>query len=206
MIRSLIQRLNLGRRLKHRWSIALIAGGALVIATAVVFLLGLFDRNIEHHREKQLADNRVEVQESALRSPATDGWSLHLNCSDVRAVAVFAGARYLATTGGLIALDESGNVKRRYTTLDGLPENDLTSLAVFRERLIAGTPSSGLVSFDGQSFTGYRFIKPKASHVSVLAPTETELLIGTLDGGLFEFDGQRFSRRYNSVSAADFKQ
>jgi len=206
MIRSLIQRLNLVRRLKHRWSIALIAGGALVIATAVVFLLGLFDRNIEHHREKQLADNRVEVQESALRSPATDGWSLHLNCSDVRAVAVFAGVRYLATSGGLIALDESGSVKRRYTTLDGLPENDLTALSVFRERLIAGTSSSGLVSFDGQSFTGYRFIKPKASHVSVLMSTESELLIGTLDGGLFEFDGQRFSRRYNSAAGGDFKQ
>jgi ligand-binding sensor domain-containing protein len=129
-----------------------------------------------------------------------------LNCSDVRAVASFAGVRYLATSGGLVALDEAGNVKRRFTTLDGLPENDLTALAVFRERLFAGTTSTGLVSFDGHSFTGYRFVKPKASHVSVLISTESELLVGTLDGGLFEFDGQRFSRRYNSVSGADFNQ
>ena len=202
MIRALIQRMNQ----TTRRSIVLGAAGILSVAIAVVFLLRLFDRSIERQREKQSADSRVEVQESALRAPATDGWTLHLNCSDVRAVALFAGVRYLATSGGLIALDGDGRVKRRYTTLDGLPENDLTALAVFREQLIAGTSSSGLVSFDGQSFTGYRFIKPKASNVSVLLSTESELLIGTLDGGLFEFDGQRFSRRYNSAAGGDFKQ
>ena len=202
MIRALTQRLTL----TSRRSIVLGAVGVLLIAIAVVLLLRLFDRNIDHQRAQQLSDSRVEIQEIALRSPATDGWSLHLNCSDVRAVALFAGVRYLATSGGLIALDEGGNVKRRYTTLDGLPENDLTALTVYRERLIAGTSSSGLVSFDGQSFTGYRFIKPKASHVSVLESTESELLIGTLDGGLFEFDGHRFSRRYNSAAGGDFKQ
>ena len=92
--------------------------------------------------------------------------------------ASFAGVRYLATSGGLIALDEGGNVKRRFTTLDGLPENDLTALAVFRERLFAGTASAGLVAFDGHSFSGYRLAKPKAAHVSVLVSTESELLIG----------------------------
>jgi ligand-binding sensor domain-containing protein len=205
-MRSLIQRIDLPRRLRNRRSVFLVAAGALLIPIAAVLLWVVLDRNIEHQRDKQLGANRVEVQESALRPPATDGWTLHLNSSDVRGVALFAGVRYLATSGGLIALDEGGNVKRRFTTLDGLPENDLTALAVFRERLIAGTSSYGLVSFDGQSFTGYRFVKPKASHVSVLVSTESELLIGTLDGGLFEFDGQRFSRRYNSTSGGDFKQ
>jgi ligand-binding sensor domain-containing protein len=62
------------------------------------------------------------------------------------------------------------------------------------------------VAFDGTTFTGYAFTKPKAANVRVLAATETRLLIGTFDGGLFEYDGERFSRRLNSTTGADFKQ
>jgi len=177
---------------------------ALLLIAAVVFYMVRLNHGIATEQERQSAATRIEVEESSLRAPSTDGLTLYLNASDVRAVASFAGVRYLATSGGLIALDEGGNVKRRYTTLDGLPENDLTSLAVFRDRLFAGTVSAGLIAFDGNGFTGYRFTKPKATHVSVLVTTESELLIGTLDGGLFEYDGQRFSRRFNSATGADF--
>ena len=119
---------------------------------------------------------------------------------------VLADTRYLATSGGLVALDEGGSVKRRYTTLDGLTDNDLTALAVFRERLFIGTATAGLMAFDGNTFTGYSFVKPKATRVSVLLATETELLVGTLDGGLFEYDGEQFSRRFNSATGADFSR
>ncbi|HLF82995.1 MAG TPA: hypothetical protein VI837_02345, partial [Blastocatellia bacterium] len=164
------------------------------------------NRSIAGERERQAAVMQVEVEEHSLRAPATDGLTLYLNASDVRAVATFAGVRYLATSGGLIALDDGGNVKRRFTTLDGLPENDLTALAVFRERLFVGTTNAGLIAFDGQSFSGYRFTKPRATHVSVLVSTESELLIGTLDGGLFEYNGEGFSRRFNSATGAAFSQ
>jgi len=117
-----------------------------------------------------------------------------------------AGTRYLATSGGLVQLDPGGEVRRRYTTLDGLPDNDLTALAVFQGRLFIGTATHGLVAFDGTAFTGYSFVKPKAGAVRALAATESRLLIGTLDGGLFEYDGERFSRRLNSATGADFKQ
>jgi ligand-binding sensor domain-containing protein len=90
--------------------------------------------------------------------------------------------------------------------MDGLADNDLTALAVFREKLFIGTANAGLMSFDGETFTSYRFEKPKAARVSALLSTASELLIGTLDGGLFEYDGERFSRRLNSATGADFKQ
>ena len=178
---------------------------SLLIAAIVIYVVRL-NRSIAGERERQAVATRIEVEEHSLRAPSTDGLTLYLNASDVRAVASFAGVRYLATSGGLIALDEGGNVKRRFTTLDGLPENDLTALAVFRERLFAGTSSAGLVAFDGESFRGYRFTKPRATHVSVLVSTESELLIGTLDGGLFEYNGDRFSRRFNSATGADFSR
>ena len=199
-MRALIPKLKITRR---RAAVLTAFCASLLIAGIIIYIVRL-DRSIAGERERQAAATRVEVEEHSLRAPSSDGLTLYLNASDVRAVAIFAGVRYLATSGGLIALDEGGNVKRRFTTLDGLPENDLTALAVFRERLFAGTASAGLIAFDGQSFSGYRFTKPRATHVSVLIPTESELLIGTLDGGLFEYDGERFSRRFNSAIGAEF--
>jgi ligand-binding sensor domain-containing protein len=198
--------LNLKMKFTRRRA-AIVAGLAvsLMIAVVVIFVVRL-NRSVAKEQDRQAAAARVEIEENSLRAPSTDGLTLYLNASDVRAVATFAGVRYLATSGGLIALDEAGNVKRRYTTLDGLPDNDLTALAVFRGRLFAGTSSAGLVAFDGNGFTGYRFTKPKATHVTVLVPTEIELLIGTLDGGLFEYNGRQFSRRFNSATGADFNR
>src|SRR6185369_9859643 len=180
--------------------------GALLLIAGVILYVTRVNKSLEQERERQAAATRVDVEERELRAPSTDGLTLLLNAADVRAVANFHDATYLATSGGLIALDDGGDIRKRYTTVDGLPDIDLTSLAVFRDRLFIGTASAGLLAFDGNTFTGYRFNRPKATHVSVLVPTETELLIGTIDGGLFEYDGQRFTRRFNSAPGADFSR
>jgi ligand-binding sensor domain-containing protein len=185
---------------------ALIAAGVgmvLVLAGLLIYVVKL-NRRISAEQEAQATAARIDIEETRLRPPTTDGMTVYLNAADARAMVVFAGTRYLATSGGLVALDEGGTVTRRYTTFDGLSDNDLTALAVFRDRLYIGTASNGLMAFDGNGFTGYRFVKPKATRVSVLVATESELLIGTLDGGLFEYDGQRFTRRFNSAAGADF--
>jgi ligand-binding sensor domain-containing protein len=199
---SLISNLKQNRRLV---AVAAAASAALIII-AVIFYVARLNRRITDARERQSADARVEVRESALRAPSTDGLALYLNAAAARATATLDGVRYLATSGGLIALGEGGQARRRYTTLDGLPDNDLTALAVFRGRLFVGTSTAGLLAFDGERFTGYSFINPKAARVSALVATDSELLIGTLDGGLFEFDGERFSRRFNATAGADFSR
>jgi len=201
-MRAFIKKLDL---ISGRSAVIAALCGFLTIGAIVIFVVRV-NRNIDAERDRQLAVTRTEVDEHVLRAVSADGLTLYLNAADVRAVSTFAGVRYLATTGGLIALDDGGNVARRYTTLDGLPENDLTALGVFRERLFIGTASAGLVAFDGQAFVGYRFTKPKATHVSVLVATESELMIGTLDGGLFEYNGEQFSRRFNSATGADFSR
>ncbi|HJQ22451.1 MAG TPA: hypothetical protein VKA60_00955 [Blastocatellia bacterium] len=197
--------LNWSKRLFNRRGAFIAAGVAilLVLAGLLIYLLRL-NRHLSAEQEAEAAAHNVSVEETRLRAPAMDGVTLYLNAADARATALFAGTRYLATSGGLVALDEGGAVKRRFTTADGLSDNDLTALAVFRDRLFIGTASSGLMAFDGNGFTGYRFVKPKATRVSVLTATESELLIGTLDGGLFEFNGDRFTRRFNSALGADF--
>ncbi|HWP41605.1 MAG TPA: hypothetical protein VNO14_00120, partial [Blastocatellia bacterium] len=186
--------------------LAIAAAFVVLLIAAAVLLIARLDRRIEGERDRLAASSRVDVRESRLRPPSGDGLVLFLNSDDVRAVAEFEGDTYLATSGGLVALDASRRVERRYTTLDGLSDNDLTALAVFRGRLYIGTASAGLMAFDGDSFTGYRFEKPEATRVSALVSTDSELLIGTLDGGLFEYDGERFSRRFNSATGADFSR
>jgi ligand-binding sensor domain-containing protein len=191
----------------NRWRTTMIMVACiLLLGAAIFFYVRHLNRRIDSERELQSATARVEVEETRLRAPSTDGLTAYLDASDCRAVANLAGTRYLATSGGLVALDEGGSVKRRYTTLDGLTDNDLTSLAVFRERLYIGTATAGLMGFDGSLFTSYGFVKPKAARVSVLLATETELLIGTMDGGLFEYDGEQFTHRFNSAPGADFSR
>lgn len=174
--------------------------------TAIIIYVVKTNKRLAAEREQIATALRVEVQETQLRAPATDGFTAFLDSSDVRATANLANIRYLATSGGLIALDENGNIKRRYTTLDGLTDNDLTALAVFNNKLFIGTGASGMMSFDGNGFTGYRFVKPQATRVSAMFATDSELLIGTLDGGLFEYDGTKFVRRLNGTTGADFNR
>lgn len=201
----MLSSLNKIRFTRRRISVAGGVAALLLIAAVFTYVVRL-NHSIALQRERQADAARVQVDERSLRAPSTEGLTLYLNAADVRAVAGFEGVRYLATSGGLMAIDDAGDVKRRYTTLDGLPDNDLTALAVFRDRLFVGTGNAGLLAFDGSAFTGYSFTKPKATHITILLPTETELLIGTLDGGLFEFNGERFSRRVNSATGADFSR
>jgi ligand-binding sensor domain-containing protein len=197
-----VQRLKSNKRLATFSLVAL----AIIAFSIIIYFIVRFNSRIRAEREQLAAAARVEVQESQLRPPPTDGLTAYLNSSDVRATAVLNNVRYFATSGGLLAVDEGGTLKRRYTTIDGLTDNDLTALAIFQNRLFVGTGANGMMAFDGNSFTGYRFTKPKATRVSVLLATDTELLIGTLDGGLFEYDGEKFTRRLNSATGADFEK
>ena len=178
---------------------------SLVVLGVFLYFARINDR-ISDERQALEAAALVEVEELPLRAPSTDGYTVYLNAARVRAVAAFKGTQYLATSGGLIALDAEGGVKRRYTSLDGLPESDLTALAVFGDKLFIGTMTAGLIAFDGTNFTAFRLTKPKVTRVNVLVSTEAELLIGTSDGGLLQYDGERFSRPVNAATGADFKQ
>src|SRR5262245_2563317 len=93
---------------------------AIISISLITYFIVRFNSRVNAERDELAAAARVEVQESQLRAPATDGLTAYLSSSDVRATALFNKVRYFATAGGLLALDESGNLKRRYTTMDGL--------------------------------------------------------------------------------------
>ena len=185
-------------------AVGILATSVFLVLAFILFYFLYVRGRINTERSNQAAAAAILVRESKLRAPALDGISQCLNASRICAVDRFNGLQFIATSGGLIALDESGAIKQRYTTLDGLPDNDLTALAVFEERLFIGTATAGLLAFDGREFTHYQFEKPRTAHVTSLAAAPGRLLIGTIDGGLFEYDGARFTRRINGASGGDF--
>jgi ligand-binding sensor domain-containing protein len=129
-----------------------------------------------------------------------DGFSYYGFTEDVKDMELFAGHQYAATAGGLVVLDDRGRVTARYTTLDGLPSNDLTALTTFKEQLYIGTVHGGLLSYDGRAFTQYRFLQPKAHYVTSLMAEDNRLFVGTFDNGLFEYDGHQFRHILSSGS------
>jgi ligand-binding sensor domain-containing protein len=139
--------------------------------------------------------DRVVVEETELFPPEQAGVALWLPGAVALDVEPFDGRVYAATEAGLVAYEPDGRLARRYTTLDGLPENALTCLERYEGRLYVGTRESGLLAFDGSRFTQYRFVRPEARRVTALRAAGGELLVGTFDAGLFEFDGGGFARR-----------
>ncbi len=153
-------------------------------------------RAVDESSLEAQAGNQVTVTATSVTPPRMDGIALWLQPMESRALAEFQGRIYVATAGGLVAYEPSGKLVRHYTAADGLPEHDLTSLAVFQNKLYLGTRTQGLLSFDGTVFTQYTIRKPQARSVSALCSTPRYLLIGTLDAGLFDFDGLVFSQRF----------
>ncbi|HZF38221.1 MAG TPA: hypothetical protein VE715_05335, partial [Blastocatellia bacterium] len=150
------------------------------------------DREFEAARALSEGRALALFEKDARRAFSGGGVELIQSSRATRGLAQFNGSVFAATGGGLVEFDEEGKTKRRYTTLDGLPESDLTSIAVFNSKLFIGSGSQGLIVFDGKRFERYRWTDRDAQAVTALLEDRGRLLIGTFAGGLLEFDGGRF--------------
>ncbi|HEY7179812.1 MAG TPA: hypothetical protein VIC84_00270 [Blastocatellia bacterium] len=150
------------------------------------------DRELEAARARSAERAFAPFKKDELRAFTGGGVELIQSSRGARGLAQFNGSVFAATGGGLVEFDEEGKTRRRYTTLDGLPESDLTSIAVFNSKLFIGSRSRGLIVFDGKRFERYRWTDRDAQAVTALLEDRGRLLIGTFAGGLLEFDGARF--------------
>lgn len=172
-----------------------LASACLLLVAAVAAVVAYL-RSVDRATDLAAEDGRVVVRAETLSAPNAVGVALWLSDEAPRDVEPFRGQVYAATAAGLAVYDERGALVRRYTTLDGLPENSLLCLERYADKLYLGTESSGLVAFDGTTFTRYTFERPAAARVTALRATDGGLLVGTFDAGLFEFDGATWTRRY----------
>ena len=170
----------------------------LLVLSLVAGLVGAWhvkqraDQQLANERARRDKQNFIPFEQRSLKpiaSKAIEIWQSHQTS---RAIVTFNDSYFVASDGGLIELDKTGKLRRHYTVLDGLPESDLVSLAVFNARLFIGTRTQGLVAFDGAQFDSYRWTDRTSQSIDALLADEGRLLIGTRAGGLIAFDGRQF--------------
>jgi ligand-binding sensor domain-containing protein len=163
--------------------------------------------SLSEERARLLEKNSVAFVKTRLIPYQSNDVRIRQNFSGARAFIKYQNSYFAATGGGLVEYSSGGEIVRHYTVLDGLPESDLTALAVFGEKLFVGTRAKGLLEFDGQTFTQYEWTDRKAQTVTTLLNDENSLLIGTFGGGLLEFGGTDFREikvENKSIKAVNF--
>src|ERR1044072_318260 len=150
------------------------------------------DQRLAEERARREKQNLVPFEQKLLKPISSKAIEIWQNHQSTRAIARFNDSYFVASDGGLIELDQAGKLVRHYTVLDGLPESDLLSLAVFDSKLFIGTRTEGLVEFNGSQFHGYRWTDRTSQSIDALFADEGRLLVGTRDGGVIAFNGRDF--------------
>lgn len=182
--------------MRVKFSSKIIGIGLLIILT--IFSYEIFrasksaQTSLSKERARLLEKTSVAFKKTRLTSHQSNAVRIQQNFSDTKAFIKYQNSYFAATSGGLIQYTFDGEIIKHYTVLDGLPESDLTALAIFSEKLFIGTRSQGLLEFDGETFTQYEWTDRRAQTVTSLLVTDEKLLIGTFGGGLLEFGGADF--------------
>ncbi len=156
------------------------------------YLKQLTEQIVEKERRAIAVENEILFEKISYEPHFKQFVQFIQNTKDVRFVGKFQDSYFAAAGGGLLQFAASGKLLKHFTVSDGLPESDLTSLAVFGSQLFIGTRESGLVAFDGEKFAGFRFTKHETQAITAFFADNQRLLIGTFAGGLIEFDGKKF--------------
>ena len=170
----------------------------LLVLLLIAGLVGAW--RVKRRADQQLAEERarrdkqdlIPYEQKLLKPITSKAIEIWQNHQSTRAIVLFNDSYFVASDGGLIELDRTGKLVRHYTVLDGLPESDLLSLAVFNAKLFIGTRTEGLVEFNGSQFYSYRWTDRTPQSIDALFADDGRLLIGTRAGGLLAFDGHEF--------------
>ncbi len=172
----------------------------LILIALLTFALVVQSVRIYRAVQKQLATEKSRLKTAeiipfdkfVLTPHQTSHIEIRQNTNDAKSLVKFRDSYFAATNGGLLELSETGEKVKHFTVLDGLAESDLTTLAVFRDKLFIGTRSKNLLTFDGEKFENYVWTDRQAQIITSFLVNENRLLIGTFAGGLIEFDGSEF--------------
>jgi len=175
--------------------ISVFAVSAIVLSFAAFQIFSIYNsarKTLADERARLLDRNRVAFEKKILTPHLSNKIKILQNANETRDFVKFKDSYFAATGGGLMQFDENGKREKHFTVLDGLPESDLTALAVFRDKLFIGTRTKNLVTFDGEQFEKYVFNERKIQAITSFIEFDTKLFIGTFDGGLISFDGAEF--------------
>ena len=175
----------------------LLVGLAAAILYGVVSQIVRINNSVRNalaeERARLTTQNRVPFEKKALAPHLAGDVKILQNGNATRDFVRFRESYFAATGGGLVEYSADGKLLKHFTVLDGLPESDLTALAVYKDRLFIGTRAKNLVAFDGEKFENYTFTNRQPEAITTFLETDGQLLIGTAAGGLIEFDGAHFA-------------
>ncbi len=181
------------RSRKFMWSAILFACiGFVLLCLSAFHIKQLTQHTIEKERAKLANKTEIFFEKIPHQPHFNQFVSFIQNTKNVRTIEKFQDSYFAATDAGLLKMTQDGKLLKHFTVLDGLPESDLTTLAVFNSQLFIGTRESGLVVFDGEIFSSYHFKNHETQTITDLLSDNQRLLIGTFAGGLLEFDGKKF--------------
>ncbi len=165
--------------------------GFVLLFVEARFIYQKTEQTLETERRQQSKQNVVAFSKVSLTPHFNQNIQIIQGTKNVQSIAKFQNSIFAATVGGLLQITEKGEILRHFTVLDGLPESDLTALAIFQSKLLIGTKSKGLISFDGEKFELFRLENHETKTITGLFSDSQTLLIGTFSGGLLEFDGTK---------------
>jgi ligand-binding sensor domain-containing protein len=168
----------------------------LVLSFVIFHICRIYNsarKTLADERARLIEQNRVPFEKKVLTPHPSENVRIRQSAQLVRDFVNFHDSYFAATGGGLVQFAEDGKILKHFTVLDGLPESDLTALAVYQNRLFIGTQTKNLIAFDGEKFESYAWTDRKAQAVTSFLEMNGKLLIGTFSGGLIEFDGKNFT-------------
>ncbi|MBN1976958.1 MAG: hypothetical protein JW918_06115 [Anaerolineae bacterium] len=124
--------------------------------------------------------------------PSPPVWTAYTNGNDVNDLAVDpAGNLWAATMGGLVKWKADGTYTK-YTTIDGLPDNEVFSVDVAPDGAVwVGTFDGGLARFDGHGWRTYTTADglPNNRVWAVAAAPDGTIWFSAYTSGVTRFDG-----------------
>ncbi|MBL8152021.1 MAG: hypothetical protein JNN15_19040, partial [Blastocatellia bacterium] len=142
--------------------------------------------------KKQLA-SETKIDFSTSQIFPTSDVKVYQSHSVVHEIARLGDSYFFATSGGLVEYSTSGEIKRHYTTADGLASSNLTAIENYNGQLFLGSATGELFKVSSDFFTSYKLAK-KAQRISNLTVNKGKLLVGASGLGLLEYDGSSFSK------------
>lgn len=197
-IKRLANRRNFSSE-KFKWLAIFLACSVVLVCFGAFHIYQLTQKTLDKERAAFANENEIFFEKISHEPHFNQFVQFIQNTKDVRFVEKFQNSYFAATGGGLLQFAPSGKLLKNFTVSDGLPESDLTSLAVFNSQLFIGTRENGLVIFNGEKFASFKFTNHETQAITTLFSDNQRLLIGTFAGGLIEFDGKKF----REIKAAD---
>jgi hypothetical protein len=167
----------------------------IVFGVSAVVVYRVFidtESKLAQSRSRRLEQYSLKFDKVRLTPHSQNFVQIIQNTEDTRDFIRFQDSYFAAASGGLRQLSLEGKTIKHFTVLDGLPESDLVCLTVFAGKLFIGTRTTGIISFDGENFTQFRFTERDTQAVTAFLNVNGRLLIATFNGGLIEFNGQDF--------------